>query len=167
MSSTPITPWYREFWAWFVLAIVGMGVCSGIGVLAIGLNNPPQMVTGDYRPLGKVLVDTHERADRARELGLSARMSFGAHGVELVVASRPGGTLPESLLVRLEHPTDSNADRSVVVHTAGAGRYRGELPVATPPRARIIVSDLERTWWLSGRFDASVTETVDLAPERL
>lgn len=167
MNSTDFTPWYREFWAWFVIAILAMGVCSGVGVLAIGLNNPPHMVTGDYQPLGKVLIDTHERADRARELGLSGQMTVHNSELRLTIESQIDRALPDSLLVRLEHPTRSDDDRSVVVQAVSPGSYRGTLSTGMPPRARVILSDLEQTWWLSGRVDEPISDGVDLAPERL
>ncbi|MCA1777922.1 MAG: FixH family protein, partial [Xanthomonadaceae bacterium] len=64
------TPWYRQFWPWFIVAILLWGVVSASIVLAIAIRNPPHMMTGDYAKLGKALVDTHRRADRAAALGL-------------------------------------------------------------------------------------------------
>jgi uncharacterized protein len=168
MNETIVRPWYREFWVWFILAILGMGVASGTGVLIIGLKRAPQMVTGDYQPLGKALVDTHHRADRALSLGLSAWLAVDGDQVELVLSAHRPDELPDQLLLRFQHPTNTERDISAVARRVDAGRWQavmGEL--RAPERARVILSDLEQTWWLSGRFSGKVAGRIGLEPERL
>lgn len=167
-SQPAASPWYREFWAWFVIAILVMGVASGTGILVIGIGNAPQMVTGDYRPLGKALVDTHRRADQAEALGLSARLDVGSARAEIALEADRPGDLPEQLLLRFEHPTDTGRDVSVVARRSEEGLWQAGLESVQPPeRARVIVSDLEQSWWLAGRFDGAANGRIGLAPERL
>lgn len=167
-NETPAAPWYREFWAWFVIAILAMGVASGTGVLVIGIGNAPQMVTGDYRPLGKAMVDTHQRADRAEALGLSASLDVESGRAVLALEADRPGELPEQLLLRFEHPTDTGRDLSVLARRDEEGLWQAGLESVQPPeRARVILSDLEQSWWLAGRFDGAVTGRIGLVPDRL
>ncbi|NBB92256.1 MAG: hypothetical protein GVY32_03710 [Gammaproteobacteria bacterium] len=168
MNEAQVRPWYREFWVWFFLSILGMGVVSGTSVLLIGINNAPQMVTGDYQPLGKVLVDTHERADRAADLGLGATLSVDGRLAELELRAHGLETLPDQLLLRFQHPTDAGRDVSAVARRVDVNRWQVEMGSIEPPeRARVILSDLQQTWWLSGRFSGEVAGRIGLDPERL
>jgi len=168
LTHPDLRPWYREFWAWFVIAILGLGVASGTGVLIIGIQNAPQMVTGDYEKVGKALVDTHRRADRALELGLAGRLDVGGQTAVLALTAHDADGLPEQLLLRFEHPTDTARDVTVVARRLAAGRWQARLDtVRAPDRARVILSDLAQTWWLAGRFEGAANGSIGLAPERL
>jgi hypothetical protein len=168
MNEAAARPWYREFWVWFFLGILGMGVASGTSVLVIGIKNAPQMVTGDYQPLGKVLVDTRERADRAAELGLSAALSVSDDLAELVLGANRLDELPDQLLLRFQHPTDAGRDVSAVARRIDADRWQVQMGSIQPPeRSRVILSDLQQTWWLAGRFSGEVAGQIGLDPERL
>jgi hypothetical protein len=168
MNDAVARPWYREFWVWFFLAILGMGVASGTSVLVIGINHAPQMVTGDYQPLGKVLVDTRERAERAESLGLSGSLSVGEEFAELVLGADNVAELPDQLLLRFQHPTDAGRDVSAVARRIDAGRWQATMGSIRPPeRSRVILSDMEQSWWLAGRFSGEVAGQIGLDPERL
>lgn len=161
-------PWYREFWVWFFLAILGMGIASGTGVLVIGIQNAPQMVTGDYQPLGKALVNTGERSDRALALGLNGTLSVSGREAEVRLDADDTGALPDQLLLRFQHPTDAARDVSALAERVAPGRWSarlGERPA--PVRARVIVSDLSQTWWLAARFGGAVEGRLELNAEPL
>ncbi len=168
MSESIARPWYREFWVWFLLAILGMGVASGTGVLVIGLKNAPQMVTGDYQPLGKALVDTRAHAARAESLGLSASLTVGGDTAELAVSADRIEDVPDQLLLRFQHPTDAGRDVSAVASRTGPNRWQAAMGDIRPPtRSRVILSDLQQSWWLRGRFGGEVDGQIGLDPEQL
>ncbi|MGM0658947.1 MAG: FixH family protein [Pseudomonadota bacterium] len=167
MEQQDNTPWYRQFWPWLILAILGWGVISSSITLSVALKNPPHMMTGDYAKLGKALVDTHVRADRAEALGLAGTLRVAQDEWFLQLTSSADAVPGERLLLLVQHPTDSARDRQVVLNRSGEGQYRavaGEVPV----RGRLIVSDLEQSWWISSSYrrEGEVLEAA-LEPERL
>ena len=169
-STVPInesTPWYKQFWPWFILAILGWGVVSASITLAVAVRNPPQMMTGDYAKLGKALVDTHQRADAAQALGIAGQLSMEAGRVSLTLAAHDPSGLDDMLLLLVQHPTDAGRDRQLQLRRVADGRYAADSG-DWPERGRLIASDLGQTWWISsvyrvedGRVEAA------LAPERL
>jgi len=169
MENTEFTPrpWYREPWPWLILGILGLGVCSGLGILTIGLNNPPQIVSGDYQQLGRALVDTHERTDRARALGLSGGLRIEGNEVVLELSAIDRAALPGSLLVQFLHPAVSDGDTTALVRLQDEGVYRGELATSPHARANVRVADLEQTWWLAGRLSSEAPDLVALTAQRL
>ena len=55
MSSqqTPVNPWYKEVWVWFILGILGLSVVLGTSMLVIATNNPPGLLSDNYYDVGK------------------------------------------------------------------------------------------------------------------
>jgi len=165
MEQTDTTPWYRQFWPWFILAILSWGVISATITLSFALRNPPHMMTGDYARLGKALVDTHVRADRAEALGLAGTLVAG-NDEWLLRLDTTESTAPQLLLL-VQHPADSTRDRQVVLNRSAPGEYRAAA-IDIPARGRLIVSDLEQTWWISSSFQADGKGLeAELKPERL
>ncbi|GAB4173654.1 MAG: hypothetical protein Kow0020_08910 [Wenzhouxiangellaceae bacterium] len=146
------TPWYRQFWPWVLVGILGWGVLSSLITLSVALKHPPQMVSGDYQALGKLLVDDGEHAARARELGLSGHLAIAPDRMLLTLSAAPGIAPPESLLIKFEHPGDAARDRQVLFHREGAWRYAAES-VALPAKGRVIAQDPAESWWITGRFE--------------
>lgn len=167
MEKHDTAPWYKQFWPWFIITVLSWGVLSSSITLTVALNNPPHMMTGDYAELGKALVDTHERADRAEALGLSGTLARrGAQWALSLRADQTAG-LGDRLLLLAQHPTDSARDRQVVFDRIAPGEYRADA-IDIPGRGRLIVSDLEQTWWISSAYSAEAGAlAVDLRPERL
>jgi len=165
MEQTDTTPWYRQFWPWFILAILSWGVVSATITLSVALKNPPHMMTGDYAKLGKALVDTHVRADRAEKLGLGGTLMAENDGWLLRLDTTE--LKAQRILLLVQHPTDSSRDRQVVLSRTAPGEYRAAA-TDVPSRGRLIVSDLEQTWWISSSFqrDGERLEA-SLKPERL
>lgn len=166
-SPDETSPWYRQPWPWLVLGLLAFGVTMSTIMVASAIRNPPSLVTGDYAQLGKALVDTHRRADRAGELGLAGNLRLVDGFWMLELRSRPEARPGDRLLMRIQHPTDAGRDRQVLLRMAEPGKYRAAAD-AWPSRGRIIVSDPEQTWWISSTFEAheSGLEAM-LVPERL
>jgi uncharacterized protein len=169
MATTDFTPrpWYREPWPWIILGILGLGVCSGLGILTIGLSNPPEIVSGDYQQLGRALVDTHERSDRARALGLGGSLRFEGNEAVLELSASDLAGLPDTVLVQFLHPASSEGDTTAIVRLQAEGIYRGELSAAPHQRAQVRVADLQQTWWLAGRMSSDSGGVVALSVQRL
>lgn len=165
MHEAPINPWYKEPWPWFILLVLGIGIVSGTTVAWIGISNPPEMVIGEYERLGRGLTDTASRTATARSLGLFGQVSFEDKRIVLELNARDVEALPETLLIRFQHPATSEGDSTVVLKRQAHGRYVGEPGIAPHARARVIVSDLGQTWWLSGRRDG--TAAIAIEPRRL
>ncbi len=168
LNQPIVRPWYREPWVWFLLGIVGLGVVSGTSVLIIGIANAPQMVSGNYQPLGKVLVDGREQARRAHQLGLSAELELDGERATVLIDADHIADLPDQLLLRFEHPANADRDLTSVARRVDTARWEAQFgEIAPPARARVILSDLEQTWWLGGRFSAESAGHISLTPDEL
>jgi hypothetical protein len=162
ITATDDTPWYRQFWPWFIMAFPATSVVAGLLTFYLA-GAEPSMVVDDY---GRIAMATRQRAEReqhAAEIGLSAKIDF--HGVPVQnpgLAARGNGqsvtvTLsrasaddpwPARVQLKLVHPTLSERDADAILQGAG-GRYVGTIERARE-RYYLSLSDLEGTWRLTG-----------------
>ena len=68
-TDTPIEPWYKQFWPWFILFLLGYSVVQGLTLLTIATKNPPGLISDDYYDVGKGINQSLKREDLAKRLG--------------------------------------------------------------------------------------------------
>lgn len=121
-SLTPITPWYRQGWPWFLISLPALAVVGGIITAIIAIRTNDGTVTDDYYKRGLAINAEVARADAARELGLTAVVQLAglADGDAVRVELAGGNALPPepALRVRLTHPGRAGADRVAVLSRA-------------------------------------------------
>ncbi len=150
-----IPPWYKQFWPWFLLGILGFAVVIGMGLLYVSLLNPDSMVKDNYYKEGRAINMHMGRDDLARELELSARFSIDelTGDVSLQLDGQLQ-TLPPRLLLEIMSPTHAERDRSLELRLVSANQYTGQLPSSIQGRHYIDLSDPSRPgedgWRLTG-----------------
>ena len=153
MNDEPITLWYREPWVWFFLGLLSIGIIAGSTLATVGLRNPPELVTGEFERLGRGMTDVGERTRQARAFGLSGQLTRAEQSITLELSAVDDMNWPETLLVLFQHPAQSDRDMTVVAQRTETGQYVAEITAEPYSRARIIVSDVATSWWLTGRLD--------------
>lgn len=143
------TPWYRQFWPWFLIALPATVVVAGISTLVIAIRHDDSLVVDDYykQGLGINRVLAEDRA--AERLGLGAEMHLDLVTGDVSVwlrGSEPA--LTEQLSLRLIHPTDAELDASLDLHYIGNGVYRGQLPDRLQGRRYVQLSGEQPQPWL-------------------
>ena len=73
MSDTPIPPWYKQFWPWFLLGLLFSSIVFSTGFAIMSIKSYDGMVVQeDYYEHGKAINMVLAKQERARELNLSA-----------------------------------------------------------------------------------------------
>ncbi len=118
-STDVVTPWYRQGWPWFLIAVPATAVVGGIvtAVLAVrGFDGP---VVADYYKQGLAINDEVVRAQLARELAISAAVELAglADGDRVRAVLESERPLPPeaALRLRLAHPGRPAEDRVAVL----------------------------------------------------
>ena len=75
-DEAPSKPWYKQFWPWFLIALLGYSVVQGLTLLTIASRNPPGLISDDYYDVGKGINQSLERENLAERLKLHATLDL-------------------------------------------------------------------------------------------
>ncbi len=148
-------PWYREAWAWAVLAIPGAAVLMGIVMVMLAVRSDDGLVADDYYKQGLAINQVIDRQERARALGIAATVTFTpAHdGVRVALAGRVAPSANVRLL--LVHPTRAGLDQAVELDPQPGGGLAGKLVPPGAGRWRLVLEDRAAGWRVSGVWHTS------------
>lgn len=141
-AAAQARPWYREYWVWLLMIPPAASVLGGVTMVYLAASEPVALVIEDYARIEEITQERFARDARAAALGLHADLLFEADAdgrtrIAVALSGDPGLLHPGSLLLRLHHATNRNADRDLTLARAGThyvaetdlveGRYRVEL----------------------------------------
>jgi hypothetical protein len=119
MDTQAVTPWYRQAWPWFLIALPATAVVAGIATAVLAVRGFDGPVAADYYRQGLAINEEVARAQLARDLGLEARIELAgiADGDRVRVEVDGRRALPPEAAVRLRlvHPGRPGEDRSAVL----------------------------------------------------
>ena len=164
-DHTPVVlPWYRHRWPWFLMAGPAIVVVAGVITLWLAVRSNDGLVADDYYKQGLAINQTTARDQQATRLGLQAELMIGGSGREIrvMLRSQTAELLPDSLLLRVMHPTRSGVDQTLVLRRQGAGIYAAQLEQPLAGRWRVSLEDGPRAWRLTGEWPVEKTPTLHL-----
>lgn len=130
--KTDKKPWYKQFWPWFLIAIPGSSVITGMIMLTLAVNGRDALVRDDWYKDGMAINQRLEKRNKAREAGITAFFSFDKE--ENIVTLRLDNVPAEqdqALELELIHPTLEQRDIKAPLYRTPDNRYFAKLP-ATP-----------------------------------
>lgn len=168
MNPAAETPWYRQGWPWFLIALPATAVVGGIVTAILAARGFDGPVAADYYKQGLAINEEVARAQLARELALGAEVELVgfADGDRVRVVLSAAQPLPREAAVRLRlvHPgrpgedriavlalVDSDPDFGRTVFSGTLQASEGAKPASGDVHWQVI---LESTKW---RIDDSIT----------
>ncbi len=156
------TPWYRQFWPWFLLILPLTVVVAGIITIIIAATNPPMLVAADYYKQG-LSINRDLRSEKysaALELVASLQVNQATNEIECRLNGNADFTPPNELILSLHHPADKQYDHTITLRQKQDGDYRdghfyiGQLNDHSLHRWYITISpqidNEQRSWLLRG-----------------
>ena len=154
MEREDTEPWYRQFWPWFIMALPATAVVAGLYTLWIAMQTTDSLVVQSDDGIN-VVTERNIAAEReARRLGLSALVDINPDtgAVVVTVLSAANVALPNSLALRMRHPTMASRDASVELlrampNSRGEATWAGHFITAPAGRHFVTLSSAD-TWRL-------------------
>lgn len=160
-------PWYKQFWAWFILTPLLVVVIVCLFFVSIAVFNADDVVIDNYYQEGRMINQRFEQDERALALKLSGDLTFDLELGEVLFSVQGETRFPESLTLLLNHPTNADADQQVRLHMITPGRYRGDLESRPNHRwyLRVVpVADAtqqnDADWRLMGEIDFAASDSI-------
>lgn len=136
------TPWYRQFWPWFLIALPGAVVIAGFVTLYIANRHADDLVVDEYYKEGLAINRQLARQHAAEDLGIRARVTN--QGQQITVEMSGPVDAPQLRLI-LSHPMEAERDLTLPLTRAAQGRYTITIP-----------TDIEGRWhWIIDAGDGS------------
>lgn len=156
-------PWHREPWPWILMAGPAAVIVAGFVTLWLAVASDDGLVADDYYKRGLAINQTLSRGQAARDMGLSAEVTFadGRVGVTLRGAAAP----PEVLQLRLVHPTRAVADQTMELRRTGAAAYGAVLAAPLDGRRVVLIEDATRRWRLAGEAVVAGQASITASPQ--
>lgn len=149
MNEKKPTPWYRQGWPWFLIALPATAVVAGIITLVIAARTFDGMVVDDYYKEGRAIVQTLDRVERASALGLVADLKLRSESVRIELSALHADDLPARAILTVIHPTRDGQDQEIIMTGAG-GVYEGRLAPLSTGRWLFQLEDESRSWRMNG-----------------
>lgn len=140
----------------------GIVIIAGIITVWLAVVSNDGLVSDDYYKQGLAVNQRLHRDQKAGEMGLSADWLRSGRHVRLMIVARDGVQLPDTLNVKVMHPTQGGRDQVVVLKNQGAGFYAGELGNEIVGRWHVSVEDPGGQWRLQAEWDANTEEPLHL-----
>ena len=161
-DNTPVAPWYRQPWFWFLTIFPIAAIISGITILTVGSILSPSMVTDDYSREGRGINMAIARDQKALDLGLKGGLTVDERSARLTLETKEGAADYPYLVLNLYHPTMSERDRTIQFRRMAAGEYTGNLIEDMDGRWYYDLQGPDNDWRVKGEFWLPASDKIAL-----
>lgn len=162
-DNEDISPWWRQPWPWFLMALPMAAVVGGIVTIWLATRDADSLVSDDYYKEGLAIRQVLDRDAKAKVLGIGADLSAQGTQLQARLAGRLD-TLPPALTLHLIHPTRAEQDKTLNLQPGPDGIYHAILPILPAGMRQIVLEPSDRSWRLTGEWRSPFTERLILRP---
>lgn len=105
------SPWYREFWAWFVFTPLIIVIIASVITVTIAFTSSDDVVIDSYYKEGKALNQDFGPQDQAQVLNVQAELTLNKRDSSLNLRLNQRVTKNLRLTLTLSHPAKAEKDQ--------------------------------------------------------
>lgn len=170
-SMEDLSPWYKQFWPWVLIALPLISVVAGLSTVYIAVVNKDALVIEKWRKDGKAIHSVNTGLLAASGFGLSGTVKIdkltGEIFLTLLAQTIPAEGVrfhyPETLLLKIVHPTLSARDQYLSLSSTGSHAYRGQLDQLIEGKRSLYLSDVEESWQIKFKMNFPGQQAVDFS----
>ena len=168
MQREDTLPWYRHFWPWFVIALLGSAVTASLYTVSLAYRTTDSLVIAGEDGVDVIAARYLAAEKRALDAGIAANLQIDAASGAITATLRSDDAIdwPASLELELSHPTNVRLDQSVTLAAAmpdeaGNAVFAGHF-VSVPEGRWYLVLHADNEWRLNTTWSGS--SSVQLLP---
>jgi hypothetical protein len=151
LDGARTTPWYRQFWPWFLIALPTAAVVASIASLVIALRNADSLVRPDWSEAGDAINVELALEREAASRAIIATISLDPREKRLSVVLSGRADTTRHLTLVFRHPTDAARDVSLNLPALDDGSFAGEVPAYLLGSWHLAIAPPDRSWLLRKR----------------
>lgn len=145
MKNHHTTPWYKQFWPWFLILVPVAGMIFSITFLRLAMDTTDTLVVDDYYKQGKAINVRLDKLAKAKQLNIVTEVSIDNESVAVRFISGLPRT-GEALRLQFFHTTLASKDNQILLTQDAKGVYRGAIDFNIQGRWRLTLSPLNEVW---------------------
>lgn len=166
MEREDTQPWFRQFWPWFIIALLSSSVIAGLTTVWISLQTTDSLVVKSEDGM-QIFAERRINAEQlAAELQLAALIRIDSDTGAISVTMRSGDlkAVPPALELEFTHPAFAERDQLIALHQAqpdeaGNPVWVGHF-VDTPDGRWYVVLKSGDDWRLSAEWQGESSLTL-------
>ena len=119
------TPWYKQFWPWFIISIPVSSMLVAVVQVSYALNSPNDMVVDNYYKEGLGINTVLDKRNLATELNISASIVVDNTTGEVILTTK--NAQEPALSLNFYNSAISNKDFTLELSRIADTQYRGNL----------------------------------------
>ena len=145
MSEPSSTPWYKQFWPWFLISVPLISMVLSITMFRLASNTTDSLVIDDYYKEGKGINLELTKVQEAKVRNIETKLSINKNRVELVFESGlpTDGT---ALTMQFQHATLKDRDFSVLLTRNANQHYSAAIENPIDGKWKVTLMSLDQQW---------------------
>lgn len=158
-----ITPWYKQFWPWFLIIIPIVTFAMGGLMLHLAMDTTDSLVIDDYYKEGKAINARLDKIENAKRLNITTDLTIDGGAIALKFHS---GIPQEGNALKLSfyHVTLSDKDTSVLLTRDANGIYRGFVEESLDGKWQITLTPIDDAWKIQKTMSLPWTGVIRFNP---
>lgn len=150
------TPWYKQFWPWFIIAIPMSSVIVAVIQISFALNSPNDLVKENYYKEGLGINKVLDKRKKAQELAIEASVTIDNLTGEVLLSTK--NTQDQQLTLNFVNSAIADKDFSLVMTQVAENQYRGQLSKSLQGIWNLYLES-DSGWQISSRLDLAKFES--------
>jgi hypothetical protein len=163
MEESDITPWYKQFWPWFLICIPLSSFIVGGFVVSFATDGTNSLVVDDYYKEGKSINARLDKIEKARELKVQTQLNIdnGLISVQFISGAPKSR---EALKLDFFHVTQESKDFFVLLSADANGVYRASTDAPINGKWRLRLTPLDEDWKVQQTLVLPISSTLNFNP---
>ncbi len=143
-------PWFKQFWPWFLITIPAITIVYCMLMIYVAITSENSLVSDNYYKDGLAINQSLALDNRAKELNLSATLSFSEKGRVAVILDGDLASQPSFLTLKMVHPTLDGQDIETKLLPEPGNTYSTQFKQTLSGRWYVDIISHDNTWRLKG-----------------